>query len=105
MSETISPTEALLNFAKWMEPLEGYKSVQRIYGLTAADAHAVLEKLAAETTRADELELGIRATANQCESVSNLEPCINKEVRTFAATVANSLNALLAAGEEANDVG
>lgn len=47
MSER-TPEEALLNFAKWMKPPEGDEIVSKVYGLTAADAYAVLAQLAAE---------------------------------------------------------
>jgi hypothetical protein len=69
MSETRSPTEALHNFAKWMEPLEGDQTVQKIYGLTAADAHAVLAQLAAESKRADEAEAKYEHFAELCQDI------------------------------------
>lgn len=68
MSER-TPEEALLNFAKWMKPPEGDEIVSKVYGLTAADAYAVLAQLAAEKGLREAAEAraaGLREALRQC---------------------------------------
>lgn len=98
MSETRSPTEALLNFANWMKPLDGDQTVQKIYGLTAADAFAVLAQLAAETKARTNAEFELLALRDEVAKLNR--PITGEELRIDAAEVELRAEMLADEGEE-----